>query len=171
MLRKVRKSSRLTQDAVAKSIGISRCYVIKIEKGQAEHVSLNIILNYLNACNVKWTDFFVELKRTLDKINYGKIISEIGLNKATGLTEKQKKKIDRDISYYLMRISGQKGKAKPYSEQEKYKAVVEFGKYRIKIEPIEDEIQKKLGELNVPIAHNLAYKDFGLECYKALKKN
>ncbi|MEO0075549.1 MAG: hypothetical protein ABIK31_05510, partial [candidate division WOR-3 bacterium] len=60
---------------------------------------------------------------------------------------------------------------KPYSEQQKYKAAVEFGKYRIKIEPIEDEIQKRLGELNVPIAHNQAYKDFARECYKALKNN
>jgi len=45
-----------------------------------------------------------------------------------------------------------------------------FVRYRVKIEPIEAEVQKKLGELNVPIVYNQAYKDFVRECYSALKK-
>ena len=74
-----------------------------------------------------------------------------------------------------------------------------FLKYRVKIEPIdpapfykmsgdktisfecditqpdkrggvEAEVQRLLGNLNVPIVQNQAYKDFVRECYKALKK-
>jgi hypothetical protein len=45
-----------------------------------------------------------------------------------------------------------------------------FLRHRVKIEPIETEVQRKLGELNVPIVQNQAYKDFARECYSALKK-
>jgi transcriptional regulator with XRE-family HTH domain len=169
-LKRVRKTAGLTQEQIAKEIGLSRQYIIQIEKGKAIHPTLGVILNYLDACNVAWADFFVELRRTIDKIDYDQVINEVGLSSATGLTFRQKQKIDRDISYYRMRIDGRKGKAKPLFSQEKHRAAVKFGKYRIIIEPIEAEVQKKLGEINVPIAQNQAYKDFARECYSAIRK-
>ena len=61
-------------------------------------------------------------------------------------------------------------KPKPLTKEKLQKMGTGFLRYRIKIEPIEAKVQKKLGELNVPIVYNQAYKDFTRECYKALKK-
>lgn len=169
-LKVVRKKAGLTQAQTAKEIGLTRQYIIQIEKGKAKNPTLGVILNYLDACNVRWTDFFTELKHRIDKINYDQVINEVGLSSATGLTFRQKRKVDRDISYYRMRIDSRKGKAKPLSDRQKNRAAVKFGKYRIMIEPIEAEVHKKLGELNIPIAQNLVYKDFTHECFSALKK-
>jgi transcriptional regulator with XRE-family HTH domain len=169
-LKHARKSAKLTQKELAQKIGITQRYIIKVEKGENINPTINVILDYLDACNVGWTDFFNELKRKIDKINYDQVINDIELSSATGLTLKQKHKIDRDISYYRMRISGKKGKAKPLSSQQKHRAAVKFGRYRLKIEPIEAEVQKILGELNVPIVLNQAYKDFARQCYSEFKK-
>ena len=106
----------------------------------------------------------------MDKIDYDKIINEVGLSSATGLSFRQKRKIGRDIAYYRMRIDNTKGKAKVLSNQQKNQAVIKFGKYRIDIEPIENEIQKKLGELGAPIVNNQAYKDFARACFSTVKK-
>jgi len=61
-------------------------------------------------------------------------------------------------------------KPKPLTKEKLQKMGTGFLRYRVKIEPIETKVQKKLGELNVPIAYNQAYKDFTRECYKALKR-
>jgi transcriptional regulator with XRE-family HTH domain len=61
-------------------------------------------------------------------------------------------------------------KPKPLTKEKLQKMGTGFLRYRVKIEPIEAKVQKKLGELNVPIAYNQAYKDFIRECYSALKK-
>jgi hypothetical protein len=61
-------------------------------------------------------------------------------------------------------------KPKPLTKEKLQKMGTGFLKYRVKIEPIEAKVQKKLGELNVPIVYNQAYKDFVRECYSALKK-
>jgi transcriptional regulator with XRE-family HTH domain len=166
----VRKTAGLTQVRIAKEIGLTRQYIIQIEKGKAKNPTVGVIFTYLDVCNVRWTDFFAEFKRRIDKIDNDQVIKEAGLSSATGLSFRQKQKVDRDISYYRMRIDGKKGKAKSLSEQQKHRAAVKFGKYRLIIEPLEAEVQKKLGELNVPIAHNQAYKDFTRECFSALKK-
>jgi transcriptional regulator with XRE-family HTH domain len=169
-LRIVRKTAGLTQAQIAKEIGLTRQYIIQIEKGKANNPTLNVVLDYLDVCNVRWTVFFTELKTRIDKINFGQVIKEVGISSATGLSLRQKRKIDRDIFYYRMRIDGKKGKAKLLSEQQKDRAAVKFGKYRITIEPLEVKVQKKLGELSVPIALNQAYKDFARECYSVIKK-
>ena len=57
-LKSARKRINLTQQQIAEKINLSRQYIIEIEKGQAENVSFNIILNYLDACKVNWGDFF-----------------------------------------------------------------------------------------------------------------
>lgn len=168
-LRTVRKKAGLTQEHLAKVIGITRRYIIQIEQGKAENVSFNIILDFLNICNVQWSVFFDELEKALDKKDFDAVINETGLKNATNLTLEQKRKIDRDISYYRMRVNTRKGKAKPLSEKVHHQASVKFGKYRMKIEPIEAEIQKKLGELNVPTIYNQAYKDFAREFYKLVR--
>ena len=61
-------------------------------------------------------------------------------------------------------------KPKPLTKEKLQKMGTGFLRYRVKIEPIETKVQKLLGELNVPIAYNQAYKDFVRECYSALKK-
>lgn len=167
-LKLARKKAGLTQEQVAKAIGLTRQYIIQIEQGKALNVSFNIILDFLTACNGQWADFFEELKKVMEE--FSQVIDEIGLSDATDLTAKQKQKVDRDISYYRMRIDGKKGKAKPLTNLARHQASVKFGKYRIKIGRIEAEIQKKLGELNVPIVQNQGYKDFARECYSILKK-
>ena len=169
-LKSARKMINLTQQQIAEKINLSRQYIIEIEKGQAENVSFNIILIYLDACKVNWGDFFADLNRIIERINHEKILDEIGLSSATGLNLIQKRKIDRDIAYFRMRIDSRRGKAKSLSRQQKNKAAVEFGKHWIAIEPIEAEIQKKLGELGVPIVSNQGYKDFARECYSVFKK-
>jgi hypothetical protein len=45
-----------------------------------------------------------------------------------------------------------------------------FLKHRIRIEPIEKEITKLLGETNEPAMYNQFYKDFARECYSILRK-
>jgi hypothetical protein len=47
---------------------------------------------------------------------------------------------------------------------------LKFLKHRAVIEPIEDEVQKLLGKLNIPLVYNQSYKDFVRECYSAIKK-
>jgi transcriptional regulator with XRE-family HTH domain len=77
----------------------------------------------------------------------------------------------RKIVYQAVRTEQyrlRKQKALP-SEKAK-KMAGEFLRYRVKIEPIEAEVQKKLGELKVPIVHNQAYKNFIRESFQALKK-
>jgi hypothetical protein len=77
----------------------------------------------------------------------------------------------RKIVYQTVRLEQYRLKKQKAMPSEKFKKMAgEFLKYRVKIEPIEAIVQKKLGELNVPIILNQAYKNFMRECYKAIKK-
>ena len=106
----------------------------------------------------------------------------------------------RKIVYQTVKTEQKRLKKQKVLPSEKFRKMAgSFLRYRIKIEPIdpapfykmsgdktisfecditqpdkrggvEAEVQKKLGELNVPIAQNQAYKDFVRECYKAIKK-
>jgi transcriptional regulator with XRE-family HTH domain len=77
----------------------------------------------------------------------------------------------RKIVYQTIKLEQKRLERQKALPSEKYKKMAgSFLRYRVKIEPIEAEVQKKLGELNVPIAQNQAYKDFVRECYKAFKK-
>jgi hypothetical protein len=77
----------------------------------------------------------------------------------------------RSIVYKTVRTEQKRLKKQKALPSEKFRKMAgEFLRYRVKIEPIEAEVQKKLGELNVPVAYNQAYKDFTRECYKALRK-
>ncbi len=77
----------------------------------------------------------------------------------------------RSIVYKTVRVEQRKlEKPKPLAREKLQKMAGGFLRHRVKIEPIEAEVQKKLGELNVPIVHNQAYKDCTREYYSALKK-
>ncbi len=77
----------------------------------------------------------------------------------------------RKIVYQTVKTEQKRLKKQKVLPSEKFRKMAgSFLRYRIKIEPIETEVQKKLGEYNVPIAQNQAYKDFVRECYSALKK-
>jgi transcriptional regulator with XRE-family HTH domain len=77
----------------------------------------------------------------------------------------------RKIVYQTVRIEQYRLKKQKALPSEKFRKMSgEFLRYRVKIEPIEAEVQKKLGELNVPIVQNQAYKNFTRECYQAIKK-
>ena len=77
----------------------------------------------------------------------------------------------RKIIYQTIRLEQYRLKRQKALPSEKIKKMAgEFLRYRVKIEPIEAEVQKKLGELNVPIVQNQAYKNFTRECYQAIKK-
>lgn len=77
----------------------------------------------------------------------------------------------RRIVYQTVKIEQKRLKKQKALPSEKFRKMAgEFLRYRVKIELIEAAVQKKLGEYNVPIAQNQAYKDFVRECYSALKK-
>jgi len=77
----------------------------------------------------------------------------------------------KSIFYKIVRAEQKRLERQKALPSEKFRKMAgEFLKYRVKIEPIEAEVQKLLGELNAPIALNQAYKDFTRECYKALRK-
>jgi len=77
----------------------------------------------------------------------------------------------RKIVYQTAKTEQKRLKRQKALPSEKFRKMAgSFLRYRVKIEPIEAEVQKKLGELNVPIAQNQGYKDFVRECYSALKK-
>ncbi|MCX7785913.1 MAG: helix-turn-helix domain-containing protein [candidate division WOR-3 bacterium] len=77
----------------------------------------------------------------------------------------------RSIIYKIVRTEQKRLlKPKPLPKEKISMMAGEFLKYRIKIEPIEEQVQKKLGELVVPTIYNQAYKDFARECFSVFKK-
>jgi transcriptional regulator with XRE-family HTH domain len=172
LLRKYRQASKLKQKQIAERMGISskygESYISRLEKGQISNPKLDTILRYLTACGVSWTEFFKQVQTKVDKIRYEQVIKKINLSSATGLTLKQKAKIDRDIAYFRMKISGHKPKSRPLSIDQIHRACVEFGKYRIKIEKIEIKVHKLLNSVVIKEVLYPFYKAFIRECYSIM---
>lgn len=61
-------------------------------------------------------------------------------------------------------------KQKPLTSEKQKKAAASYMRYRMAIEPILAEVQRLLGELNVPMVYNQFYQDYARQCYKALRK-
>jgi transcriptional regulator with XRE-family HTH domain len=64
-LKEIRERSRLTQQEVAKELGLKAKYgqsfIARLENGLIKNPSLKTILDFLRACGASWTEFFKEL--------------------------------------------------------------------------------------------------------------
>jgi len=170
LLATIRKKAHLTQKEVGERLGFSgrsgRVYVSRLEKGGINNPSLWLILKFLTICEKPWSAFFEKLSAIYFDKQHNKIIAQVP-------TSKLFKKVDRDVAKYTHSIQtkfSQKQQIKPLTQEQKEKMSVDFGKHRAIIEPMENEVQKLLGELNAPLYSNQFYKDFVRECYSAIRK-
>jgi|GEM_PF-6701000 len=166
-MKKVRKTAGLTQAQIAQQIGISRQYLNQIENGKAEHVSLNIILDYLSASKIDYGAFFADLQRYVQKKEFYGLLYKIELPK----NHKIRRKVIRDIALYYSSIKSAKGKIKPLSRQVLHKAVVKFGNYRTKIEHLQSLGYKVIAQSGISTIQNPFYRAYINQLCKAIKKN
>ncbi|MEO0092379.1 MAG: helix-turn-helix transcriptional regulator [candidate division WOR-3 bacterium] len=166
-----RKKSHLTQAEIALRLGLSQksgvITISRLEKGKFKNLSLDLILNYLTICEKPWPAFFEKLASIYFKKKHDKIMAQIPTNKYY-------KKIDRDVAKFTHSIEtkfSEKQKIKPLTQAKKEKMAIRYGKHRINIEPIEQEITKLLGETQVPIILNQFYKAFAREYYSVLQQD
>ncbi len=77
----------------------------------------------------------------------------------------------RSIIYKVIRMEQKRLKKPKALDPQKISTMArKFLAYRIQIEPIEAEVQKKLSELGVPTLYHQGYKDFCRECFSLIKK-
>jgi transcriptional regulator with XRE-family HTH domain len=96
-LRKIRKTTQLTQKELAMRIGIKsksgRSVIGQLESGMVKNPTLRTILDYLRACGASWVEFFKELDRIDFKQRHEKMIAQLPI-------PPEKRKIERDAMRY-----------------------------------------------------------------------
>jgi transcriptional regulator with XRE-family HTH domain len=171
LLASYRQTSHLNQTNIADRLGLSpksgKITISRLETGNFRNLSLDLVLGYLDICEMPWSSFFEKLSAIYFNKQHDKIITQVP-------TTKFQNKVDRDVAKYTHSIQtkfSQKQNIKPLTQQEKEKMSVGLGKYRAIIEPIEKEITLLLGDSGELPLLNQFYKAFARECYSALRKN
>lgn len=163
----LRKSNHLTQEQLAENSGISRRYINKLENGHIKKLRFNIVLSYLDACQIDLARFFSDLQKYVNDYEYDWIISQINLPKDNRI----RNKVLRGIGMYYASIKAIKTKTQPLSKQAIEKAVIKFGNYRSKIEYIQSVGYEIIAQSGISTIQNPFYRAYINQLCKTIKQN
>jgi len=170
LLKETRIKAGLTQADVAERIGLSvksgKGYVSHLEKGIVKNPPLLTILLYLRGCCGPWREFFAKLETIDFQARHKQVISRVKLPEG-----KEKKKIERDVAWFQAGIKYPKRFTnKPLPDEKRENTAIEFAKYRIKIEKVEEEVHKILCDFAPGTYSFPFYKDCARAFFSALVK-
>lgn len=170
ILRRIREQAGLSQQEVALRMGIKsksgRSFIAQLESGWIKNPTLRTIFDYLHTCGASFREFFAQLETADFQARHQKVLSRVKLPES-----KAKKKIERDTAWFEAGIKYPKRfTRKPLPDEKRENMAIEFAKYRIRIEKVEEEVHKILCDFAPGTYSFPFYKDCARAFFSALVK-